>query len=162
MHGGVSRGAGAPEDNQNGLKHGLYGDGLSPEEKRLWERVEVDSLDDEVKLVKLQLRRCVILIQKVEEEPDSTTGFGLAETKEEEIEGDETSTNKHSETRRRPDLYAIRDRLILRLSRLLTTKVLMTNAGLEAGKTAEQFAEEIRNGMISMVALTEGDDDGSD
>ena len=59
MHGGTN--TGAPAKNLNAVKHGFYVDALRPEEKVLWERVQVGSLDDEIRLARVKLYRLVKL-----------------------------------------------------------------------------------------------------
>lgn len=58
VHGGSS--TGAPK-NTNAVKHGFYSDALLPEERDLYERVEIGSLDDEIKLARVKLHRFVRL-----------------------------------------------------------------------------------------------------
>lgn len=59
VHGGTSTGNPKAEGNKSALKHGFYSDALQPEERVLWERVEVGSLDDEIRLMKIKLHRLV-------------------------------------------------------------------------------------------------------
>ena len=56
MHGGST-----PTTNANAVTHGFYSDALQPEERVLWERVEIGSLDDEIRLMKVKLHRLVRL-----------------------------------------------------------------------------------------------------
>ena len=58
MHGGKS--PGAKKGNQYGRKHGIYSDVLSPEDQALYDDIQVGSLDDEIKLCRIQLRRAII------------------------------------------------------------------------------------------------------
>ncbi len=59
MHGGLS--TGAPPGNTNAVKHGFYSNALLPEERDLYERAEVGSLDDEIRLARVKLHRLVRL-----------------------------------------------------------------------------------------------------
>lgn len=59
LHGGLS--TGAPKGNSNAVKHGFYSDALLPEERTLYERAEVGSLDDEIRLARVKLHRFVRL-----------------------------------------------------------------------------------------------------
>lgn len=61
MHGGASTGPRDHRGNTNALKHGFYSDALQPEERALWERVEIGTLDDEIRLMKVKLHRLVRL-----------------------------------------------------------------------------------------------------
>ena len=59
LHGGASTGAGRPArpGNRNALKHGLYSDRLTDEEKALLEMMPVGSLDEEIRLARVLLMR---------------------------------------------------------------------------------------------------------
>lgn len=59
MHGGKS--TGAPDKNTNAQTHGFYSDALQADEKVLWERVTIGSVDDEIRLMKIKLHRLVRL-----------------------------------------------------------------------------------------------------
>jgi len=59
MHGGTN--TGAPANNTNSVKHGFYCNALQPDEKKLWERVELGTVDDEIRLMKVKLFRLVKL-----------------------------------------------------------------------------------------------------
>jgi hypothetical protein len=63
MHGGLSTGAkdAARPGNTNSLQHGFYSDALQPDELKLWHRVEIGSLDDELRLARVKLHRLVRL-----------------------------------------------------------------------------------------------------
>jgi hypothetical protein len=61
MHGGIVR----PERNRNqfakgnkaSVKHGLYSDRIFDDEKRIYPAIEVGNLDEEIKMLKIKLRR---------------------------------------------------------------------------------------------------------
>jgi hypothetical protein len=59
LHGGAS--SKANKGNAHAVKHGFYSDALLPEEKLLYERAEVGSLDDEIRLARVKLHRFVKL-----------------------------------------------------------------------------------------------------
>ncbi|WP_308054666.1 HGGxSTG domain-containing protein [Burkholderia cenocepacia] len=66
LHGGASTGPKKPNSATNALKHGFYSDALLPEERVLYERVEVGSLDDEIRLARVKLHRFVRLSGSLE------------------------------------------------------------------------------------------------
>lgn len=70
-HGGKS--TGAPSGNQNARKHGIYSDAIHAYESELWEQIGVGSLDDDIRIAKLQLRRALIAQNKA----DSGDGLDL-------------------------------------------------------------------------------------
>lgn len=61
MHGGPSTGPKVPNNANNAVKHGFYCNALTPEEKTLWDRVEIGGIDDEIRLMKVKLFRLVKL-----------------------------------------------------------------------------------------------------
>lgn len=61
LHGGLSTGPKVPNSASNAIKHGFYSDALQPEERQLWDRVEIGTLDDEIRLMKVKLHRLVRL-----------------------------------------------------------------------------------------------------
>lgn len=64
LHGGAS--SKANKGNAHAVKHGFYSDALLPEEKLLYERAEVGSLDDEIRLARVKLHRFVRLSGSLE------------------------------------------------------------------------------------------------
>ncbi|CAB3784382.1 HGGxSTG domain-containing protein [Pararobbsia alpina] len=69
VHGGKSTGPktdAARPGNTNAVKHGFYSDALLPEERLLYERAEVGSLDDEIRLARVKLHRFVRLSGSLE------------------------------------------------------------------------------------------------
>jgi hypothetical protein len=61
LHGGLSTGNPSAAGNSSAMKHGFYSDALQPEERSLWERVEIGTIDDEIRLMKIKLHRMVRL-----------------------------------------------------------------------------------------------------
>lgn len=61
LHGGKSTGPKDQTENTNAVAHGFYSDALLPEERPLYERAEIGSLDDEIRLAKVKLFRFVKL-----------------------------------------------------------------------------------------------------
>lgn len=57
FHGGKS--TGPPKGNTNTVTHGFYSSALLPEERVLYERVQVGGLDDELRLARVKLYRFV-------------------------------------------------------------------------------------------------------
>jgi len=55
-HGGK---AGAPKGNKNKLKHGIYGVGLHADEYEIYDSIELGTLDEEIRLARVRLRRCL-------------------------------------------------------------------------------------------------------
>ena len=61
VHGGKSTGPKDQSGNTNAVKHGFYSDALTSDERVLYERAEVGSLDDEIRLARVKLHRFVRL-----------------------------------------------------------------------------------------------------
>lgn len=64
MHGGKA--TETHKGNQNARKHGIYSDTLTSDEQGMWDEISVGSLDDDIKIAKLQLRRALIAQAKAE------------------------------------------------------------------------------------------------
>lgn len=64
VHGGASTGPKTPDvptGNTRAVSHGFYSDALLAEERPLYERAEIGTLDDEIRLAKVKLFRFVKL-----------------------------------------------------------------------------------------------------
>ena len=61
MHGGSSKGPKKPNTKDNAVTHGFYADALQAEERIVWERVKIGSIEDEIRLMRVKLHRLVRL-----------------------------------------------------------------------------------------------------
>ena len=57
LHGGNVKGG--PPENKKAVTFGIYGDCLFEEEKKIWHKIEIKTLDDQIRLVSLQLLRAM-------------------------------------------------------------------------------------------------------
>lgn len=64
LHGGAA--SKANKGNQSARKHGIYSDTLTADEQSLWNDIGIGTLDDDIKIAKLQLRRALIAQAKAE------------------------------------------------------------------------------------------------
>lgn len=62
MHGGPT-----PKGQINALKHGIYAKSLRSEELELWHQIELGSVDDELRLLRIQLYRATIAQRELED-----------------------------------------------------------------------------------------------
>ena len=120
LHGGKT-----PETNKNALKYGIYSEGIKDSEKDLWHEIKVGNLDDEIKIIKIQLSRAVKAQKEFEEEMASDggndkgkTGFELSEIKASNIDGKE----RKEITKKRPDFRKIIFQLSGRIAKLELTR----------------------------------------
>lgn len=126
LHGGKSTGPKSPEklkSNQNARTHGIYSDAIDAIEKELWSEVEVGSLDDAIKIARLQLRRALIAQKKAEE----TDGLDLDQriiTKDENEIGEFKKISTHRVKRPYEDII---NRLLGRIGDLETKRAEMIN-----------------------------------
>lgn len=112
LHGGVN--PGAPKGNQNARKHGIYSDTLTADEESLWELIDVSSLDDQIRIAELQLRRALIAQNKAE----AGDGLDLDAILENAGSGDEGGYANTSTQRRRRPYEDIINRLLGRIGDL--------------------------------------------
>lgn len=69
-HGGATRDGGAPPENENAIKHALYTKRLRRSEKDVFEVIPIGTIDDEIRIAKIQLDRALALQQLIEGEGD--------------------------------------------------------------------------------------------
>jgi hypothetical protein len=114
------------------MTHGLYSKAMSPAEKEVWDTISLDSLDDEIRMVRIWLARAGELDYEVSQNPHDpkvTTGFELVEIRR-TTGGGKSSTDAVS---KRPDLWARKDRLLGRLAQLVKTRAELIAAKAEHG-----------------------------
>lgn len=56
MHGGLG---GPPKGNRNAVKHGIYAEVLPEAERKVYDRIEIGSLEDEIRMTRVKLRRAL-------------------------------------------------------------------------------------------------------
>jgi hypothetical protein len=129
LHGGKSL-----ETNKNAVKHGIYRKTLSDEEQAMWTDVQIDSVDDEIRLVTIMLNRAVELnadIRTAPNDPKNLAGFELTEISR-SSKGGKSDINS---TSKRPDTVAIIDRFAGRLASLKKIRAeLLAAAAGEGGE----------------------------
>lgn len=163
LHGGktpVSQNAGKAHFNH---KHGLYSGALSPEEQERWDSIPIDTLDDEIRMIRIWLARAGVLDYEIGQDSNSTknlTGFELAEIRR-TTDGMGERTDAIS---KRPDLWARKDRLLGRLAQLVKTRAELIAAAQAAGEGAEDTAQRVAFALRAMVEVEtkqapEDDDD---
>jgi hypothetical protein len=121
LHGGGS--SKANKGNQHARKHGIYSDTLTDDEHILWDDIGIGTLDDDIKIAKLQLRRALMAQAKAEAGDGLVLDMESVHSQAEEAvaEGDEPETPaKPSRTvqRRRPGYEDIINRLLGRIGDL--------------------------------------------
>lgn len=112
MHGGKA--AETHKGNQNARKHGIYSDTLTADEQGLWDEINVGSLDDDIRIAKLQLRRALIAQAKAE----AGDGLDLDAVIENSGAGEEGGYANTSTQRRRRGYEDIINRLLGRIGDL--------------------------------------------
>jgi hypothetical protein len=144
-HGGKT-----PKGRQTGpLKHGLYSASLSPAEKEVWDDIPLDTLDDEIRMIRVWLARAGALDYEIEQDPNSTknlTGFALTEITKSTRDGKQ-DTNI---TSRRADLWARKDRLLGRLAHLVKIRAELIAQAQAAGEGAGDVARDLVDTLRAM------------
>jgi hypothetical protein len=138
---------GGQAGNKNAVKHGIYAVGLREDEHELWESIALDSLDDEIRLIKLQLRRA--FAAQLVAEQDETAGLELSEVQRKEgvaagMEGGVVAEVKT--TRSRPDFRAEIHRLTGRIADLVVKRKAL---GVE-GEDPSEHARRVRDALFQM------------
>jgi hypothetical protein len=111
MHGGAT-----PTGRQQGpISHGIYSKRLTEEEQALLPTIQVGSLDDEIALARILLKRLIETheaIQKAPDDPANMAGFYASEITIEKPDG----------TMKVPDTFGLIDRCLGRIGRLEVTR----------------------------------------
>lgn len=126
-------------------KHGLYSSTLSPEEQAIWDGIDLNSVDDALRLCHIQLRRAVNLEAEIARSPNSLHHrAGLELTELRRSSGDfGISTDAVS---KRPDLAARQDRLLGRIGQLtkLRAELIASKQGDNPTDTARRIADALQ------------------
>ncbi len=142
MHGGTS--PGAPKGSRRALKHGIYSDVLLPEDVELMEGQEIGTLDHEIKVARIRLRRALREQVRQECEANGVDSFELNEVTITTADG-----KTESEVKRIRRDYSREIRAYVRLVADLEVKRLQLAAG--GGGDPGEIAVRIR------LALTQID-----
>lgn len=114
---------GAPIGNKNAVKHGIYAVGLREDELAIWHEIPLGTLDDEIRLCRIQLRRAVEAQHKADSNP--RWGLELDSASRERGIGAQGAFSKRSTTRKRPDYRSEIYRLLGRIGELEAKRAAM-------------------------------------
>jgi len=163
FHGGTNDGA--PKENKNALKHGLYARGPLRAEKNIWPDIAVGDIDEEIKIAKLQLKRACELQREYLEAretdgADTEVGFELAEVEREDgvfggysESGKPMSGARTKKTRKRPD-YEARIRALLKLIadlERMRKEIVPFNRDYRASQETAKILRKLRKGKINVT-----------
>ncbi len=147
MHGGKSV---SQWGNKKAVKHGIYETGLTKEEKKIYDKIPIDTVEDEIRLCKLRIRRALNARKAIEETPnDPSVEFEISEIKQlkGETEGSNSgkATTRQEMNRKRPDFDAIIDRYMGRMSQLIKLREEIKNNTIsDPVSTAQEFAQALQ------------------
>lgn len=127
LHGGLS--TGPPKGSQNAFKYGIYASGIKDDEKELYEQIKVGTLDDDIRIIKLQLARAV-KAQKEFEEVNPGVGLEAVESKGSALKKTAEGWEKSEVIKKHPDYRKIIFQLSGRIAKLeLTRSAIKTGDG---------------------------------
>lgn len=162
--------AAARPGNQNAKSHGIYAATYTEEELGILPELAVDSLDDEIRVAKIQLRRALIVQRDIASAPMDTTnlaGFILAEVSQDRRTSrvdttrdgqTETRATQHDYSkllRRRVDTDKIIDSLLGRLAFLSRTRAELVG-NLAGAQSAAELAREVADLLTQMESSVAG------
>lgn len=129
LHGGAT-----PKGLKNAVKHGIYRKTLSDEEQAMWLDIQVGSVDDEIRMMKIMMNRAIETNAAIRAAPNDVknmAGFELSEINR-TTKGGKQDT---SLTSKRPDTVAMIDRFAGRIASLEKTRAeLLAAAAGEGGE----------------------------
>lgn len=148
MHGGTN--PGAPKANQRARKHGIYGAGLLDEEHDLWDDIAIGSLDDDIRIAKLQLRRALIA-----QKNQPADGLELYEQTMNGGGGDGAEEKPAASMKRRRTQYDdIITRLLGRIAGMEQTRAEMLERTGGGKANADEIARKVREALAAMKQVT--------
>ena len=133
MHGGTNKGP--PKGSNNATTHGIYTQGIKDSEKDLWTQVQVDSVDDEIKLMSIQLARAAKCQKEFEEEiervgvDEGEKGLELSEEESKTGTGSQGPFTSKKVVRKRPDYRKIIFNLSGRIGKLKAIRASIMTGG---------------------------------
>lgn len=142
MHGGTSEGP--RKGSRHALKHGIYSDVLMPEDEQLMNVLELGSLDHELKIARIRLRRA--LREQTERETENTA----AQFELDEVTVKTSAGVTHTEVKRTRRDYSREIRSLIRLVAELEVKRLHLFAG--ASGDPGEIAARIRAALNQIDA----------
>lgn len=117
MHGGPSTGPKDNRGNKNALKHGIYSNQLTDEERKQFDEIELGAVDLELRLARIRLARALAAEHAAQGEPE------LLEVVENDGGGPQLAKRSTKSTVR--DYTAAIDRLMGRIESLERTRKLL-------------------------------------
>ncbi|QQP94038.2 hypothetical protein IGS68_35090 (plasmid) [Skermanella sp. TT6] len=141
MHGGKT-----PKGTRGNRTHGLYSRHLTADEQAQWDDISLGAVDDELRLLRVYLARCVAL-------DAGTADLELAEVRRTSGAGGDTETT----IAKRPDTSGRMNWLIGRIALLERTRSDMIVAQQQAGKDPYEQARMIREALDAMAKIENGE-----
>ena len=146
----------SPETNQNALKHGIYASGYTDEEIAFLDELDKGVIADEIRLLRVRIRRAVSIGKLIDLNPKASKGFFLEElSRGIEIDGRQIKRAKKS-SYKRPDIDAIICALIGKLTRLERLQFDMIMRGAVLDDDPEESARQIQAALAEMGEITKG------
>jgi hypothetical protein len=131
---------------------------MSQAEKAMWDTIPIDTLDEEIRMIRVWLARAAKLEYEISQDSNSTAnlaGFDLTEIRRSNNGMGMVSTDAIS---KRPDLWARKDRLLGRLAQLLKTRTEMIAAAQAAGEGVDDKARDLIGAIHAMTAVEDDEE----
>ena len=144
LHGGAT-----PKGTKGNRTHGLYSQHMTEDEQGQWESIQLGAVDDELRMMRIFLNRCIALEALIMQSPGTVE---LSEVRRSvRTDGDAMDTIS-----RRPDVYGRIDRITGRIAQLEKTRAELIAA---AQANSENPGDRARIVVDAMKAImdTEGD-----
>jgi hypothetical protein len=155
LHGGKtpkSQNAGKANGN---MKHGLYGEHLSDDEREMWDEIPVGDVVNEIKLCRVWLMRAMGVEASIAKAPNDTKnldGFELTEIRR-STGGGKTNTDAVS---KRPDIAGRVNWILGRLAQLEKTRAELIAAARTSDDDPDAHARRIIEAVAAMNATEPG------
>lgn len=127
MHGGTS--TGPPLGSHNAITHGIYSDAVTADEHAVWDRIPIEDVDDEIRILKLRLARVLRLQEKHDAEPENTKLLELTKSSTSSEHGGQGVKQSAAVERTRPDFHRLILAYTRRIAEVMNTRRILRDGG---------------------------------
>jgi hypothetical protein len=143
MHGGAA-GSGGQPGNINSVVHGLYSSALTAAEREEWVRIPLGSVDDELRILRLRLKRVLDLeatFDRAENDDERQKLLEIEKVESASFDTPKGNVRKVARTRTRPDFRRLILSLTRRIADLEATRRMLNEKGGGTGTTVQFIIE---------------------
>jgi hypothetical protein len=130
----LAHGGKTPTGTKGNRKHGLYSAYLTEAEQEQWDGIQLGVVDEELKMLRIYLARCVALDAQISKDPNSTVNSASMELTEVRRSSGQEGPISVDVISKRPDVMSRMNWIIGRIAQLEKTRSELLAAERAAGE----------------------------